>query len=112
MRELTFLSPEQDKAPINSLITYLLSKLSSKATDFHAALTSLLSTPAASPEDSTSAEPKHVGLVLSERLVNMPPQVVPPMYRMLQEELEWARNDVSVRLRGFSLTLGLELKES
>lgn len=29
----------------------------------------------------------------------MPPQVVPPMYRMLQEELEWARNDVSAGLR-------------
>jgi protein BCP1 len=31
-----------------------------------------------------------VGLVLMEHLINMPHQVVPPMYTMLQEELAWA----------------------
>ena len=31
-----------------------------------------------------------VGLVLAERFINMPPQVVPPMYRMLLEEIAWA----------------------
>ncbi|KAJ2856835.1 Mss4p nuclear export, partial [Coemansia asiatica] len=35
----------------------------------------------------------NVGLVLNERIVNMPPQVVPPMFRMLVEELGWARED-------------------
>jgi protein BCP1 len=31
-----------------------------------------------------------VGLVFSERLINMPPQVVPPMYNMLLEEISQA----------------------
>ena len=34
-----------------------------------------------------------VGLILTERLVNVPAQVVPPMYRMLQEEITWALDD-------------------
>lgn len=36
-----------------------------------------------------------VGLVLSERMINMPVQIAPPMYRMLNEEIEWANDDVS-----------------
>ena len=31
-----------------------------------------------------------VGLILTERFVNMPPQVVSPMYTMLLEEISWA----------------------
>lgn len=38
-------------------------------------------------EHSTSAR---VGLVLTERLVNIPSEVVPPMYKMLLEEISWA----------------------
>jgi len=34
-----------------------------------------------------------VGLLLTERLVNMPADVVPEMYRMLLEELQWAIED-------------------
>ncbi|CAK5284380.1 unnamed protein product [Mycena citricolor] len=34
-----------------------------------------------------------VGLVLCERLMNMPVQTVPPMYRMLSDELKWALAD-------------------
>lgn len=37
----------------------------------------------------------HVGFVFSERLINMPVQIMPPTYRMLQEELSWAVEDVS-----------------
>ncbi|KIY49662.1 hypothetical protein FISHEDRAFT_40603 [Fistulina hepatica ATCC 64428] len=33
---------------------------------------------------------KHVGLIICERLINMPVQVIPPMYRMLIEEIERA----------------------
>jgi protein BCP1 len=36
----------------------------------------------------------HVGLVFSERLINMPVQTVPPMYRMLDNEIKWAIDDV------------------
>ncbi|KAJ1805868.1 Mss4p nuclear export, partial [Coemansia sp. RSA 2599] len=35
----------------------------------------------------------NVGLVLNERIINMPPQIVPPMFRMLMEELGWAKED-------------------
>ena len=31
-----------------------------------------------------------VGLILTERLINMPPEIVPPMYTMLLEEIDWA----------------------
>jgi protein BCP1 len=31
-----------------------------------------------------------IGLVLTERLVNIPSEVVPPMYKMLLEEISWA----------------------
>ena len=37
---------------------------------------------------------RHVGLVICERLVNMPMQVVPPMYRMLADEIDGALRDV------------------
>jgi len=38
-------------------------------------------------------ESKPVGILLNERLINMPPQVVPPMFRMLLEEIQWAIED-------------------
>ena len=31
-----------------------------------------------------------IGLILTERLINVPPQVIPPMYKMLLEEISWA----------------------
>lgn len=46
----------------------------------------------------------HVGLVLSERLINMPVQVVPHMYRMLLDEIKWALEEVrSSFLNSFAL---------
>ncbi|KAJ1650393.1 Mss4p nuclear export [Dispira simplex] len=36
---------------------------------------------------------RRVGLILSERFLNMPPQITPPMYRMLAEEIQWAVED-------------------
>lgn len=39
------------------------------------------------------SEKSEVGLILTERLVNMPPKVIPPMYSMLLEEVEWAVED-------------------
>ena len=35
-----------------------------------------------------------VGLVLSERIINMPAAVAPPSYKMLLEEIKWAVEDV------------------
>ncbi len=37
----------------------------------------------------------NVALVLSERLINMPVQIIPPMYRMLLNEIQWAIDAVS-----------------
>lgn len=31
-----------------------------------------------------------IGLILTERLINVPSEVVPPMYTMLLEEIQWA----------------------
>lgn len=31
-----------------------------------------------------------VGLILTERLINVPSEVAPPMYKMLLEEIQWA----------------------
>ncbi|KAG5641507.1 hypothetical protein DXG03_005079 [Asterophora parasitica] len=66
---------------IKALAQYFLTK-SSSSPDFHATLTQLF-----------SQSDAHVGLVLSERLINMPVQVVPPMYNMLVKELQWAIDD-------------------
>ncbi len=37
--------------------------------------------------------PSHLGFIFSERLVNMPVEVIPHMYRMLADELQWACDD-------------------
>lgn len=98
-------------------------KVDSKANDAYAFLTALnlreqrtaaaaakpvadlvayLSTKAAqSPNAALAAEvPRvlqdadaHVGLVLGERLINMPPEISPPMYSMLVDEVEAAVED-------------------
>lgn len=34
-----------------------------------------------------------IGLILTERVINMPSQVIPPMYNMLLEEIAWAIQD-------------------
>ncbi|KAI5815332.1 p21-C-terminal region-binding protein-domain-containing protein [Pyronema omphalodes] len=64
---------------IATLANYLLSKSASNPA-LHSTLKQLFST------ESTG----QVGLILTERLINMPPQIVPPMYKMLLEEIEWA----------------------
>ncbi|KAF2396517.1 hypothetical protein EJ06DRAFT_516018 [Trichodelitschia bisporula] len=40
-----------------------------------------------------TSSPAQVGLILTERLINMPSEIIPPMYTMLLEEIEWALND-------------------
>jgi len=37
---------------------------------------------------------KEVGLILSERFINMPVETAPPMWRMLLEEVKWAVDEV------------------
>lgn len=90
-QRLILLEDGQDKPSIAALTSYLLDKVKSNAA-LHSALAELLAVPITG---SSAGSPKHVGLVLSERLVNMPAQIMPPAYNMLQEELQWARDDVS-----------------
>lgn len=73
------LNVHADHPSIKSLIEYVLSKTNSSPP-----LRTVLED-ALAPTSRT-----HVGLILSERLVNMPVQVVPPMYRMLADEIKWA----------------------
>ncbi|KAI0520824.1 putative actin cytoskeleton organization and vesicular protein [Xylaria bambusicola] len=69
----------RQKQPIAQLIEYLSEK--AKATESLAPIPELL------------ASGKHVGLVLSERVINMPSDVAPPLYSMLMEEIQDAVDD-------------------
>ncbi|KAL4930894.1 protein-transporting protein BCP1 [Aspergillus undulatus] len=67
-----------EKPAIKDLTSYLHRKASS--TPSLSPLATLLS--------QTPIPP--IGLILTERLINMPTEVIPPMYTMLQEEITWA----------------------
>jgi protein BCP1 len=71
----------QEKAVIRALTDYLRSKASTKPS--FAQLSNLLS-------PSSGAQ---IGLILTERLINMPAEISPPMYSMLLEEIQWALDE-------------------
>lgn len=72
------LQEHKDKPFIKDVITYLQRKASSS--------------PSLSPLAGLLAQDPipPIGLILTERLINMPSEVVPPMYTMLLEEIAWA----------------------
>jgi len=72
------LHEHRDKPLVQALTRYLISR--SQSIPALAPLASLLD------PSSTS----QVGLILTERFINMPTEIVPPMYTMLLEELQWA----------------------
>ncbi|KAG5439634.1 hypothetical protein PCK2_000768, partial [Pneumocystis canis] len=72
------LNDYQQKTCIKQMLSYMMSKISLNE-GFSKTLNGLL-----------KETNENVGLILSERLVNMPIQIVPPMYEMLFEEIEWA----------------------
>ncbi|KAF9506975.1 hypothetical protein BS47DRAFT_1333573 [Hydnum rufescens UP504] len=78
---LTVLNLRQHRGhvAIKALIEYALAKSSDHAA-FHQALRALIG-----PTSSS-----HVGFIVSERLINMPVQVAPPMYKLLSDEIRWA----------------------
>jgi len=78
------LNVHKDHPSIKALVNYLLSKSSAnpRARTLHDLI----------GQDALSSS-QHVGLLLGERMVNMPPQIIPPMYRMLQDEIKWANDD-------------------
>ncbi|KAI4622801.1 Mss4p nuclear export [Alternaria ethzedia] len=69
------LETHKDKKVIQDLTTYLSKKSAPIPT-----LPPLL----------TSSSPAQIGLILTERFINMPHEIVPPMYTMLLEEIQWA----------------------
>ncbi|KAF8417075.1 protein bcp1 [Tirmania nivea] len=70
---------------METLVKYILEK--SKVNEkLHEQLTRIL-------EKEDGAEQGGLGLILTERMVNMPVEVVPPMYKMLQEEVQWALDE-------------------
>ncbi|KAI0656746.1 p21-C-terminal region-binding protein-domain-containing protein [Cubamyces menziesii] len=72
----------KERPSIKALAAYLLEKSSADPT-LHSKLQTLLG-----PNSQT-----HVGFVFSERLINMPIQIMPHMYRMLADEIQWALDD-------------------
>ncbi|KAI0466830.1 putative actin cytoskeleton organization and vesicular protein [Xylaria cf. heliscus] len=70
----------REKKPMAQLISYLSEKAKG--------VESL-----ASVVPSLLASGQHVGLVLSERLINMPSEIAPPLYTMLIEEIQDAVDD-------------------
>ncbi|OAX84254.1 hypothetical protein ACJ72_01369 [Emergomyces africanus] len=77
---LTVLNLQQHKeSPVIKDLTNYLQRKSSSAPEL-SPLNSLLS----------QQPPPAIGLILTERLINIPPEVVPPMYTMLLEEVAWA----------------------
>ncbi|KAI0161010.1 p21-C-terminal region-binding protein-domain-containing protein [Hypoxylon sp. FL1284] len=73
------LHEHREKKPLADLTKYISDK--AKSTESLAAIPDLLSSG------------KHVGVVLSERLINMPSEISPPMYGMLIDEIEAAVED-------------------
>ncbi|KAI9445586.1 p21-C-terminal region-binding protein-domain-containing protein [Lactarius indigo] len=72
----------KDNPSIKALTEYILSK-SEADPSLHQTLQRILSSNASS----------HLGFIFSERLVNMPVEIVPHMYRMLVDEIQWACDD-------------------
>lgn len=68
-----------DKASVKTVIDYVLDK-TKKDTEFNIMLSKLLG--------KSGDRKQKVGLIVSERMLNMPVEVVPPMYKMLAEEME------------------------
>ncbi|KAI6046977.1 p21-C-terminal region-binding protein-domain-containing protein [Pisolithus marmoratus] len=87
---LTVLScnAHRDHPAMKAVMEYVLSKTSADLA-FHSTLSSLLAPKTQDPNQAQA----HVGLILCERLINMPVQIVPPMYRMLVDEIQDAAAD-------------------
>lgn len=71
----------RDKKPVADLVDYLATKASQSTNEKLAT------------EVPETLKEKHVGLVLGERLINMPPEISPPMYSMLVDEIDAAVED-------------------
>jgi len=77
------LHQHKDQPPIRTLIDYVIAK-SATNSSFPPTLQNILGPASAN---------NNVGFIFSERLVNMPVQVIPPMYKMLADEMQWANDE-------------------
>lgn len=75
------LTSRKDEAPIAGLRTALVEKCGTNGTD---STNQLL-------RDILGNESKHIGLLISERLVNLPPQFVLPVFESMMQEIEKAK---------------------
>ncbi|CAE6435671.1 unnamed protein product [Rhizoctonia solani] len=75
----------KDHPSIKAITEYLL-EMTPKDSSAGSILGNILS------PQALDAPSGHTGLIISERLINMPPQIMPPMYRMLRDELASAAN--------------------
>ncbi|PVU99747.1 hypothetical protein BB560_005460 [Smittium megazygosporum] len=79
------LTEYKEKQCIKQIVNYLVGKSESNK-NAHLKLVDLV-------VDQNNGKLPEVGLLLHERLPNMPPQIVPPMMKMLFEEIQWAIED-------------------
>ncbi|KAJ4352416.1 Mss4p nuclear export [Didymosphaeria variabile] len=63
--------------------------------DLTAYLTRHSTTPSLAPLQTllTAPSTSQIGLILTERFINMPHEIVAPSYKMLQEEIQWALDE-------------------
>ena len=73
------LREHSDNAAIKTLVEYVLKQASKNET--------------LKPITEVLSGENTVGLILTERLVNVPVEIVPPMYKMLLEEISWANEE-------------------
>ncbi|KAL8382535.1 hypothetical protein RB595_006356 [Gaeumannomyces hyphopodioides] len=76
------LHEHREKPPVAALVKYISEKAQAGGSKALAATV---------PDLLSSG--KHVGLILADRLINMPSEIVPPMYRLLVDEIEAAVED-------------------
>lgn len=76
------------KPSIKAVVDYVIQKTKDQR-EFNMALSKLLAPAKTTKDDSKQLK---VGLIVSERMINMPVEVVPPMYKMLLEEMEKAED--------------------
>ena len=75
---VTRLKWAQDKPVIQALVNYVARQATKNSS--LSPIAELLKTP----------DQHEIGLILTERLINIPAEVTPPMYKMLLEEMTWA----------------------
>ncbi len=96
---MTLLSLQQHKdlAAVKQLKQYLLGRIETAPQK-------------ESAEKFKSLLDSNIGWLINERLINMPPQIVPPLLTMLNEELGWVIDDASPRFLSYQSLIDSQKK--